>query len=145
MTDTIDLPLIYRFRDQVLKPVPHGRRFVDMYYTGNPEILVNILMSETLRTEAVAMVELWQDNLRNLTDGDGSAVITQAQVDAINSFLNHLSAVSSPGLQQRIADELNRLGSLNGYAGMTMKEAKSLAIGDPTLHLPLLVRADRAR
>lgn len=139
-TEAIDLPLIYRFRDQVLKPAPHGRRYVDMYYTDNPEILVNILLSEALRTEAVDMVELWQDNLRSLTDGDGSAVITQAQVDAIANFLSHLSAASSAGLQGRIADELDRLGSLNGYVGVTMKEAKSRAIGNPVIYVPMLRR-----
>jgi hypothetical protein len=95
-------------------------------------------MSETLRTEAVATVELWQDNLRSLADGDGSAVITQAQVDAVNNFLNHLSTVSSPGLQGRIADELQRLGPLGGYVGLTMKEARRQALGDPTLYLPLI-------
>lgn len=144
VTEAIDLPLIYRFRDQVLKPAPHGRRYVDMYYTSNPEILVNILMSETLRTEAVATIELWQENLRSLADGDGNAVITQAQVDAVNNFLSHLSAVSSAELQGRIADELQRLGPLNGYVGLTMKEAKSRAIGDPVVYLPVLRKVERA-
>jgi hypothetical protein len=136
MTDTIDLPLIYRFRDQVLKPTQDGRRYVDMYYTSNPEILVNILMSETLRTEAVAMVELWQDNLRSLADGDGSAVITQAQVDVLKLFLGHLASISSAQLQQVIASELERIGSLDEYVGLTALDAKRRAMGDPKLHLP---------
>jgi hypothetical protein len=140
MTDTIDLPLIYRVRNQVLRPTPHGRRYVDAYYTTNPEILVNIVMSETLRAEAVTTVELWQENLRSLTDGDGSAVITQAQVDAIGNFLSHLSAASSAELQQLIAAELQRLGPLNDYVGLTMSEAKRRAIGDATVYLPLVVR-----
>jgi hypothetical protein len=139
-SDTIDLPLIYRVRDQVLKSTPDGRRYIDMYYTTNPEILVNIITNEPLRAEAVATVELWQANLRSLTDGDGSAVITQAQVEAIKSFLNNLSLVSSAELQQLIANELNRLGPLDDYVGLTVKEAKSRAIGDPTLYLPLIIK-----
>jgi hypothetical protein len=139
-TDNIDLSLIYRVRDQVLKPTPDGRRYVDMYYTSNPEILVNIVTNESLRIEAVATVELWQDNLRSLVDGDGSAVITQAQVDAIKSFLNNLSAVSSAKLQQLIAAELIRLGPLDSYVGLTMKAAKTRAIGDPMLYLPLIIK-----
>jgi hypothetical protein len=140
-TDTIDLPLIYRVRDQILKPTLDGRRYVDMYYTNNPEILVNIMTNEPLRIEAVATVELWQNNLRSLTDGNGSAVITQAQVNALKSFLNNLSAVSSSELQQLITGELVRLGPLDDYVGMTVKAAKTKAIGDPTLYLPLIKKA----
>jgi hypothetical protein len=139
-SDNIDLPLIYRVRDQVLKPTLDGRRYIDMYYTTNPEILVTIMTNEPLRAEAVATVELWQDNLRSLLDGDGRAVITQAQVDAIKSFLNNLSAVSSSELQQLIAGELDRLGPLDDYVGLSVKEAKSQAIGDPTLYLPLIMK-----
>ncbi len=139
--DNIDLPLIYRVRNQILKPTPHGRRYIDMYYTHNPEILVNIMKNESLRAEALAAVELWQPNLRSLTAGDGSAVITQAQVDAIKNFLNNLSAVSSAELQQLIAAELDRLGPLDSYVGLTVKAAKSRAIGDPTLYLPLIIKA----
>jgi hypothetical protein len=122
----------------VLKPAPDGRRYVEMYYTTNPEILVNIVKNETLRNEAVVTVELWQENLRSLADGDGSAVITQAQVDAIESFLSDLSAISSTELQQLIAVESARLGPLDGYVGMTMKEAKRRAIGDATHYLPFI-------
>ncbi|MGQ0600350.1 MAG: Ig-like domain-containing protein [Anaerolineales bacterium] len=139
-TDNIDLPLIYRVRDQILKPTPDGRRYVDMYYTNNPEILINIMTNESLRAEAVATVELWQNNLRSLTDGDGSAVITQAQVDALESFLSNLSATSSAELRQLIADEVARLGPLDDYVGLTMHEAKRQVIGDPKLYLPLIVR-----
>lgn len=81
---------------------------------------------------------MWQDKLRNLVDGDGGAVITQAQVDAVKNGLNHLSAVSSSELQQLIADELNRLGPLDDYVGLTMKEAKTRVIGYPNVYLPLL-------
>jgi hypothetical protein len=140
-TNNIDLPLIYRVRDEVMKPTPHGSRYVDMYYNTNPEILKILLIdSDALRAEAVATVELWQDNLRNLVEGDGMAVVTQAQVDAIKYFLANLSAAASPELQQIIADELVRLGPLDDYVGMTVKEAKSKAIGDPTVYLPLVIK-----
>lgn len=139
-TGKLDLPLIYQVRDQVLKPTWDGRRYVDMYYTHNPEILVNIMKNESLRVEALATVALWQDNLRSLTQGNGRAVITQAQVNAIKNFLNHLSAVSSSTLQQRIAGELEHLGPLDDYVGLTVKAAKTKAIGDPILYLPLIMK-----
>ncbi len=137
-TDTIDIPLIYRLRNQVLDATPAGKRYIEYYYTKNPEILVNILADSSLRTEALAGFELWQETLRSLVDGDGSALITQAQVDALQAFLDHLSMVSSPELQALIASELDRLGPLDDYAGLTIKAARSLAIGDPTLYLPVL-------
>lgn len=136
--EEIDLPLIYDVRDRVLKPTVEGRRYVEMYYTANPEILVKTFTDETLRAEALAGVQIWQDPLRSLVDGDGSAVITQAQVDALQAYLDHLSAVASPQLQQVIASELARLGPLDDYVGMTIQEAKRLAIGDPALFLPLV-------
>ena len=139
--DNIDLSLIYRVRDEVMKPTPHGSRYVNMYYHTNPEILKILLIdSTTLRNEAVATVELWQNNLRDLVDGDGTAIITQAQVNAIKNFLTNLSAAASPELQQIIADELVRLGPLDDYVGMTVKEAKSKAIGDPTIYLPIVLK-----
>jgi hypothetical protein len=138
--DKIDLALMYAVRDWILKPTPHGQRYVDMYYTNTPEILASVMLNEALRTEAVAVVEQWQPNLRNLIESDGSALITQAQVDAVESFLMNLSAVASPALQQLIADELQRLGPLDEYVGLTMKQARTQAIGDPTLYLPLVGR-----
>jgi hypothetical protein len=138
--DALDLPLIYRVRNRLLKTTPHGQRYVRMYYSSNPEILVNLMLNAPLREEALAAVELWQENLRSLADGDGSAVINQAQVGAIQDFLDHLSAASSLELQQIIAEELDRLGPLDSYVGLTMKEAKKLAIGDATLYLPLINR-----
>lgn len=139
--DNIDLPLLYRIRDEVMKPTPHGRRYVDMYYETTPEILKILLIDSTaLRDEAIATAELWQDNLHNLVDGDGTAIVTQAQVDAIKNFLTNLSAAASPELQQIIAAELLRLGPLDDYVGMTVKEAKSKAIGDPVVYLPIVFK-----
>lgn len=134
--DKIDLPLIYLVRDQVLRPTHDGRRYVDMYYHSNPEILVNILANESLRAEAVATVELWQDPLHSLVEGDGSVLITQTEIDALADFLMHLSVASSSELQTLIANELARLGPLDDYVGMTVKDAKQRAIGDATLYLP---------
>jgi hypothetical protein len=134
----IDLPLIYQVRDQVLKPTLDGRRYVEMYYHSNPEILVNIVTNEALRDQALATIELWQAPLRNLTSGDGSALLTQEQIDALEDFLGNLSAVSSAELQEIIAAELQRVGPLDAYVGMRVKEAKKEVIGDATLYVPLI-------
>jgi hypothetical protein len=127
---------MYRVRDHLLTPTRDGSRYVDMYYESNPEILFTVLLNESLRAEAVATVELWQDNLRSLLDGDGSAIISQAQVEAISSFLDNLSAAGSPALQQLIAGELARLGPLDGYVGLTMRAAKAQVLGPSQVFLP---------
>ena len=138
---TLDLALIYRLRDTVMKPTTDGNRYVKMYYDTTPEIAkILILDQPSLGDEAVAVVELWQDNLYSLVDGDGSVVVTQAQVDAIKTFLANLSAAGSADLQQLIAGELARLGPLDDYVGLTVKEAKSKAIGDPVVYLPLVLK-----
>jgi hypothetical protein len=139
--DTIDIPLLYRVRDAVMKPTPHGSRYVNMYYHTTPEILKILLIDNpVLGDEAVDVVEMWQDHLRDLLDGDGSAIVTQAQVDAIEDFLVNLSAAGSADLQQLIAGELARLGPLDDYVGLTIQEAKSKAIGDPTIYLPIVLK-----
>jgi hypothetical protein len=48
--------------------------------------------------------------------------------------------ISSPELQGLIADELEHLGPLDDYVGLTVFEAKRQAVGDPTLYLPLQIR-----
>lgn len=137
---SLDIDLLYRLRDSVMKPTLHGSRYVSMYYTTTPEIARILMLDQPdLGTEAVDVVSLWQDNLYSLVDGEGSAVITQAQVDAIETFLANLSATGSSELQQLIADELTRLGSLDDYVGLTMLEARKRAIGDVGVYLPLII------
>jgi hypothetical protein len=135
------LALIYRVRDGLLEPRTHGRRYVDMYYDQNPEILVTIMANESLRNQALDTVELWQPNLRNLLDGNGQAIISPALMNATASFLTNLSAASGPAVQQLIASELDRLGPLDSYIGMTMKQAANRALGRPTRFLPLVRRS----
>ncbi|MCB0153870.1 MAG: hypothetical protein KDF65_03670 [Anaerolineae bacterium] len=140
-TDTLDLELIYRLRDNVMKPTPQGSRYVQMYYQTTPEIVRILMLNRPdLGAAAVDVVELWQANLYSLVDGDGSAVVTQAQVNAIETFLANLSAAGSAELQQLIAAELARLDPLDDYVGLTVKEAKRQAIGDATVYLPIVLK-----
>lgn len=139
----LDLTLIRRLRDEMMRGTTHGSRYVDMYYQTTPEIARMLILTHThLGDEAVAVTQLWQDNLVSLVDGDGTAVITQAQVDAIDTFLTNLSDASSPELQQLIADERTRLGSLDNYVGMTMVEAKGQVLGSEltSAYLPLVTQ-----
>lgn len=137
----LDLALIYRLRDQVMKSTVSGNRYVNMYYTTTPEIAKILMLDQTaLGAEAVTVVELWQSNLASLVDGDGSAVITQPQVDVMKTFLNNLSAAGSADLQQLISAELTSLGPLDDYVGLTMAEAAQMILTDETIYLPLIIK-----
>ncbi len=120
--DTVDIDLIRRFRDEVMKPSPHGERYVDMYY-NIPEILyLMIIVDPDLAVQAVRMVELLQPAIRNLLDGDGQELINAEQVNAMQTFFTNLSAAGSQSLQQLIAEELQRIGPLENYIGMPISE-----------------------
>lgn len=127
----IDPDLLRRFRDEWLLPTTDGVRYVDYYY-NLPEILrIFIFKRPDLRPQFVALAELLQPSIRNVLDGDGSLPITQAQMDSVAAFFTDLSSASSDSLQQLIADEMDRLGSLNDYVGLPVGEVLNTILGDP--------------
>ncbi len=137
---TINLQTFRRVRDEILTQSATGQRYTDLYYSHNAEILAHLIAGESLRDDAVDALEIWQPNLQALVDGNGaSALITEAQVQAADEFLNALSAVAGPALQQTIAAELARLGPPEDYIGMTMDEASAAIVGYG-LYLPVVNR-----
>jgi len=136
----IDLPLFYRVRDEILAQTPAGQRYIDLFYTHDPEILSLLLADPALWDEGEAVLLLWEPNLRALVAGQGkSVIITAGQIQAVQRFLDHLSAAGSAELQQVIAAELTRLGPLENFVGMTMEEARNVVIGWK-LYLPLVLK-----
>ena len=130
--EAVDLALLRRFRDDVLRPTQHGARYTDLYYNTTPEIAwILIFDRPALGAQAVRMVETLQPALRNVLDGDGSSVITQAQMDSVAAFFANLSAAGSASLQQLIADELTRVGALNDYAGLPVRHVLTAVLGEP--------------
>lgn len=136
----IDLGLFYRVRDEILAETPEGRRLIELFYQHDPEILSLLLAGPALWEEGEATLLLWEPNLQALLDGQGqNAVITAEQVQAMQSFLDHLSAASSPGLQQVIAEEQARLGALEDFVGLTMDEARDAVVGR-AFYVPVLIK-----
>ena len=134
----IDIQLFYRVRDEVLSQTPGGQRYIALYDAYGPEISALLEDNPTLRDEAVAVLQLWQPNLQALVDGQGDgAVITEEQVQAVQGFLDHLSAVGSPALRETIADERARR-PLEQAAGMTMAQAWAYFNGYTLTWLPPL-------
>ena len=77
------------------------------------------------------MVETLQPALRDMLDGDGSALITQAQMDSLATFFADLSAAGSDALQALIAEELARVGTLEDYVGLPVRDVLLTVLGEP--------------
>lgn len=138
LQDTVELDLLRRFRDEVMQPTEIGSHYVDIYY-NIPELLYILLIKQPeLAPQAVHMVELLQPSLRNVLDGDGNTLITQAQMDSVATFFANLSAAGSESLQQLIDDELTRLGSLDDYVGLPVRDVLADVLGESvgTAHEP---------
>ena len=71
----------------------------------------------------------------------GDIIYGAGQVQAVEDFLADLSVAGGPELQQVIADELERLGPLDDFVGMTMEEARGDVIGYVVLYLPLVQKS----
>ena len=125
----VDLGLFSRIRDQLLVETGNGQHYVGLYYTYIPELARVLLADGALRQEGIDTLQMWQPNLQALVDGQGAgAIINQAQVNSVMSFLDHLSAAASPGLQQVIAEERLRLPP--NLVGMNMKRAQQILVDD---------------
>ncbi|MCC6569789.1 MAG: amidase domain-containing protein, partial [Anaerolineales bacterium] len=118
-----DIQLFHRVEDEILSQTPQGQHYIDLYYGHGIEIS-EILRNDTeLRDEAIATLQLWEPNLQALVDGNGNSVtITSEQVQAIQDFLDHLSAQGSLALQQTISSERAN-APLEAAIGMKMDQA----------------------
>jgi hypothetical protein len=127
----IDLALIRRFRDEVMKPTEYGANIVDHYYEKTPALLKAIIVDRPeLAVRAHSMVELLQPALSDILDGDGTLPITQAQMDTVAAFFADLSVAGNASVQQLIAEEMDRLGPLDDYVGRPVGEVLETVLGE---------------
>jgi hypothetical protein len=137
-----DIQLFHRVEDEILSQTPQGQHYIDLYYGHGTEISEILRNNSELRDEAIATLQLWESNLQALVDGNGNtATITSGQVQAIQDFLDHLSALGSPSLQQTIASERANT-PLEAAIGMPMDEAWIHLNGFPST--PILDDFNRA-
>lgn len=118
-----DINVFYSIRDDLLSESEQGQHYIDLYETYTPEITEVLIAQPEVLAEAVDVLQLWEPNLNALVVGNGSnATITSEQVQAIQTFLDHLSIEGSPELQQIIASEQTR-APLDQFVGQTMSQA----------------------
>ena len=80
--------------------------------------------------------------MQALLDGQGdTATISAAQVQAVDDFLENLSAAAGPGLQQVIAEERAKLPPPAAFVGMTLDEAQEILLFGADIYMPIIDRA----
>lgn len=122
-TPPFDIDVLYRVRDEILSQTAQGQHYVDLYETQGPELTEIIIPNSEILAEAVTVLQLWEPNLAALVDGNGSNVtITSEQVQAIETFLDHIYASASPELQQTITNE-RAATPLDQFVGETLDQA----------------------
>lgn len=128
-------------RDQILIETLRGQRYARLYDTYNAEVFSLVAADAALRADALALLQTWQPLVQALSDGNGdSAIIQQAEFDALVNFLDALAAAGSPKLQAMIASELARLPPMQTLVGQSMAEAQAIILGESRVYLPLLSR-----
>lgn len=143
------LGVYYGIRNSILAETERGQHYTDLYYNHTGEMTAQMIKNPSLAVDGYTTITLWKPNLETLlTENRGDAIITQAQVDALDDFLTDLSAVGSPALQQTIATERAALPPFDTFVGQTMSAAATSILGEPTFtehtYLPLVGKESSA-
>ncbi len=139
LTDFIpNLALYYHVRDEILT-TPIGHAYTDLYYAHSDEMTDLVFADDNLWNLALDGLAQWEANFTALVAGDGDTdVITAPQMQAVDDFLNALSAAGSPALQQAIAAERAKLPPFDSFVGLTMEQARGSVVGYG-VYLPMVV------
>lgn len=124
-----ELALYYHLRDDIFT-TPVGQHYRQVYYTHSDEVSDLVLADTAVWDLALAGLFQWESHFAALVAGEGdTAIITTAQIQAVEDFLNALSNAGSPALQQAIAEERANLPPFDTFIGMTMEQARGEVIG----------------
>jgi len=115
--------LLYRVRDEILGNSTEGQRYIDVYYQHSAEIASIMNSHPNIAEQGLDFIDSFTPNLQALLDGQGNTVvITNAQVQEAEAFLDAILPYASNALQQTIAIE--RLQQpLEQFIGVSMDEA----------------------
>ncbi len=114
---------LYTLRDRVLNQSRGGQRAIELYYEHSPAIVTAAIADGTIITQGLAAVAAFEQNARDLAAGSGTtAMVTQNQIDTLNSFLDTLRAQASGDLADAIDRERARM-DLDDLVGGSMDDA----------------------
>lgn len=127
-TNQQEIELFYRFRDEILENSEFGGQFVNLFYSM-PEI-VKILVFDRPDLSSTVIQMMRGAIFQSLISGH-EAVIGEPEINFFNNFITELKESGSITLQGVMEEELELIGPLEGYIGMTVKEAAGKIIGQP--------------
>lgn len=115
--------LLYQVRDEMMSQTSEGQHYTSVYYQHSAEIARLLLADQALYDHGHALLVQFQPGLQALVDETGATTtISGDQIAQMQAFLDALSAVGSPELQNTIATERTRQ-PLEELEGMSMKQA----------------------
>lgn len=121
--EDFDRFLLYRVRDRVFHETRGGQRATDLFYDHAVDLGLAVLEDPRVLDLGRANVRAWEAHLRALVAGSGaSALVTQAQIDGLNAFLDALRAAANDDLRRTMDRERPRL-ALDTWVGISMNEA----------------------
>jgi hypothetical protein len=125
-----DMPLYFRVRDRLMRPRAEGGRLITAYYAHAPEVMQALAGHGDVRDAAVAALSAWEPALRQALQGEqlDRWTVAQADVDAIEAFLDALRDVSGDALRAAIDAERQRLPGAS-LVGSPLDEALDAAFG----------------
>lgn len=125
----VDIGALARVRDVLMADASNGTRLRNRYAQFSPEVVARMRNDATLWRDAATTLGLWARPVRDLVDGRGNQrSVTQPMVDAVDAFLQRLSASGSPALAAAIADERSRLPAFSTFVGLSMDEFRAIAL-----------------
>ena len=134
-----DYAVLYPLRDDVFRGFSGGRRAIDLFYSHWEEILSASLTNPTVAMRGVEWLRSWRVPLNALVNGTNTT-LTEAQVQALQDYVEAMKAVGSDELRAALDREQQRM-DVAEWAGLDLDqfmqrvERLSCAEGDTALCL----------
>lgn len=126
----VEIGVYAQLRSPWLPERGEGDWVVDFYAQHELEVGLLVATVPGLLGQSIDALRLWQDDVALLVAGDGDlAIVSQEEIDSIETFLTSLQAEGSPELAQAIADRLALLPPLQSLVGMSVEDASILIVG----------------
>ena len=116
------LPLLRRYRDEVLMSHPQGIKHVDFIYKNSYEIAALFLKNPSLIADAGALIYKLLPAIRDSLKG-APLSLSRGELDSIESFLIRFETEAGPELKRgarKVSMDLRR-GKMRGQMGIFLK------------------------
>jgi hypothetical protein len=127
----------WRVHDDVLLPTEAGRRYIDLFWTYNYELIDLLDVNQESFHLGFEIIDDFEPPLRGLVDGRGDEVLITAEMVAqVEAYLDLLTQIGSPALKATIEQERARTPFAD-LVGMTFEQARLHLVGPPDEVYPM--------